>query len=119
MKKMTLSLLCAVMAFSLFAAEPEKDNVDFEKRIAELQAQRKTLQDELIKTRKNVIRKDKYAAKLAKELLIINRQLSEYLDAKAEIKGLNSNLSKIDRQLRSLKQQKAELDEKAKKKDDK
>ena len=108
MKKIAVSLLAAVMAVSLFAAEPESGNVNVDKRIAELQAERQDVQKELIKMRRNAIRYDKYAAKLAKEILTLNRQLSEYLDTKAEIKELNRDLGRIDRELRKMKQMKSE-----------
>ena len=108
MKKIAVSLLADVMAVYLFAAEPESGNVNVDKRIAELQAERQDVQKELIKMRRNAIRYDKYAAKLAKEILTLNRQLSEYLDTKAEIKELNSDLGRIDRELRKMKQMKSE-----------
>ena len=108
MKKIAASLLAAVMAVSLYAAEPESGKLDVDKRIAELQEERENVKNELIKKRRSAIRYDKYAAKLAKEILTLNRQLSEYLDTKAEIKELNSDLGRIDRQLRKMKQMKSE-----------
>ena len=110
MKKIAVSLLCAVMACSLFAAEPEKEEekVDYGKRIAELQAERGKLVEEMVRTRRGVIRYDKHAAKRAKEILTLNRQLSEYLNTKPEIRELNSDLGRIDRQLNNLRQRREE-----------
>ena len=112
MKKMTVALLCAVMTFSLFATEPETGKAEKEKQISELQAERKRVQLKLIKVRNAAILTDKRAAKLAKEILVLNRQLSDYLDTKDEVKELNRELGRIDRQIRTMKLKKIGKSEK-------
>lgn len=112
MKKIVL-LLCAMLAFSLTAEEVRKEEINVEKRLAELQAERTQTQKTLIQHRRKAIRADKYAAKLAREILTLNQQLSEYLDTKQDIKKLNQDLAKIDRQIKELKQIQAEQNKKA------
>ena len=110
MKKMVLSLLCAVMAVTLAAAETEKkeEKINVEKKLSELQTERLKVRDALIRQRRAEIRSDKYAAKMAKEILTLNQQLSEYLDTKPGVKKLNRELISIDRQIRELKKLQAE-----------
>ena len=100
MKKIVFSFLCAILAFTLTA----EDQVDLDKQLAELEKERARLQTLLIQQRRNAIRNDKYAAKLAREILTLNQQLSEYLDTKQDIKPLNNKLADIDRQIKDLKQ---------------
>ena len=107
MKKIVFSFLCAILAFTLTA----EDQVDLDKQLAELEKERARLQTLLIQQRRNAIRNDKYAAKLAREILTLNQQLSEYLDTKQDIKPLNNKLADIDRQIKDLKQ--AQKDQKA------
>lgn len=115
MKKIAVTLFCSVMAFSIFAAEPKAENVDVEKKIIELQAERYKVRNTLIKKRRAAIRKDKYAAKLAREILVLNQELSEYLDTIQDIKELNRNLSSLDQKIRELEQIRSKQDKNAKK----
>ena len=103
MKKMMLSLLCAVMAFPLVSVEPEKEDQAIEKKIAQLEEARVKVRKALIDQRRKEIIADKYAAKLAKEILTLNQELSEYLDTKPKVNRLNKDLQNIEKDLRSLK----------------
>ncbi|MBQ9770955.1 MAG: hypothetical protein IJW23_03925 [Lentisphaeria bacterium] len=100
MKKIVLSLLCTMLAFTLAADE----KADLDKQLSDLQKERARIEAQLIQQRRSAIRKDKYAAKLAREILVLNQQLSEYLNTKPEIRPMNQNLAKLDRQIRELKQ---------------
>ena len=99
MKKIVFSFLCAILAFTLTA----EDQIDLDKQLAELEKERARLQTLLIQQRRNAIRNDKYAAKLAREILTLNKQLSEYLNTKPDIEKLNRDLMKVERQIRELK----------------
>ena len=112
MKKIVFTFLCATLAFILTA----EDQVDPVKQIAELEKERAKLQTILIQQRKNTIHSDKYAAKLAREILTLNQQLSEYLNTKRNINELNVKLTRLERQIKDLKQ---ELKEQNSKKDQK
>ena len=101
MKKIVFSFLCALLAFTLTA----EDQVDLDKQIAELEKERARLQTQLIQQRRNAIHSDKYAAKLAKEILILNEQLSEYLNTKPSIRPLNRKLAVVERKIKDLKQE--------------
>ena len=100
MKKIVFTFLCAILAFTLTA----EDQVDFDKQLAELEKERAKLQTLLIQQRRNAIHTDTYAAKLAREILTLNEQLSEYLNTKQNIRPLNQKLTVIDRKIKDLKQ---------------
>ena len=104
MKKIVFSFLCAVLALTLSADE----KADLDKQLTELQNERARLETQLIRQRRDAIRKDKYAARLAREILTLNQQLSEYLNTKQDIRPMNQKLAKLDRMIRELKQRQNE-----------
>ena len=113
MKKIVFSFLCAILAFTVAA----DDQADLNKQLSDLEKERSNVQAILIQKRRNAIRNDERAAKLAREILTLNKQLSEYLNTKPDIEKLNRDLMKVERQIRELK--KAQNEQKKKNKNTK
>ena len=104
MKKMMLSLLCAVVAFPLVSVEPETENpAAIEKKITQLEKNREQVQKTLIDRRRKEIIKDQYALGLANKILTLNQELSEFLNTKPEINKLNRDLLNIEKEISRLK----------------
>ena len=95
MKIITICL-CSILAVSLYAGTKS------EERLAQLKLERETVTKQLIGQRANEIKKDKRLEKIAKEILKLNQELTEYLNAKPEIMKMNQKLLKIDSEIKEI-----------------
>ena len=95
-------LACAVLSVSVFAGS------QVDEQIAKLEQEKNILRNQLIDQRAKEIKSDKRLDKIAKQILELNQELSEYLDTKPEIQKLSKRLSDVNRRLKELNEMKVQ-----------
>ena len=101
--KYLIFLLCTVLSVSVFAS-PQLDE-----QIAELEREKNIIRNQLVDRRAKEIKLDRRLEKMAREIVKLNQELSEYLDTKPEIKKLNRKLQDVNDRLKELGAMKTQI----------